>query len=89
MIERRERLVPKQELMDLVWPGLVVEENNLQVHVMTLRKLLGPDAIVTVSGRGYRFALVPDASEEPQDVSAKGANCGTSPSCPINLAHWP
>ena len=73
LIERRDRLVPKQELMDLVWPGLVVEENNLQVHVMTLRKLLGPDAIVTVSGRGYRFALVPDASEEPQDVSAKGA----------------
>jgi DNA-binding winged helix-turn-helix (wHTH) protein len=73
LIERRDRLVPKQELMDLVWPGLVVEENNLQVHVMTLRKLLGPDAIVTVSGRGYRFALVPDASEEPQDVSAKRA----------------
>jgi len=60
LIERRDRLVPKQELMDVVWPGLVVEENNLQVHVMTLRKLLGAEAVTTVSGRGYRFALVPD-----------------------------
>ncbi len=61
LIERRDRVVPKQELMDVVWPGLIVEENNLQVHVMTLRKVLGADSIVTVSGRGYRFALTPDA----------------------------
>ena len=61
LIERRDRVVPKQELMDVVWPGLIVEENNLQVHVMTLRKVLGADSIVTVSGRGYRFALAPDA----------------------------
>lgn len=57
LIERHERVVPKQELLDLVWPGLVVEENNLQVHVMTLRRLLGAQAISTVSGRGYRWAL--------------------------------
>jgi predicted ATPase/DNA-binding winged helix-turn-helix (wHTH) protein len=68
LIERRDRVVPKQELMDVVWPGLIVEENNLQVHVMTLRKVLGADSIVTVSGRGYRFALAPDA------VSAKRAS---------------
>ena len=73
LIERRDRLVPKQELMDLVWPGLVVEENNLQVHMTTLRKLLGPEAIVTVSGRGYRFVLDPDASEDPHVVPAKSA----------------
>ncbi len=69
LIERSERLVPKQELMDVVWPGLVVEENNLQVHVMSLRKLLGSDAIITVSGRGYRFALVPDSEVRSRDAS--------------------
>jgi TolB-like protein/Tfp pilus assembly protein PilF len=57
LIERRERLVTKDELLDLVWPGLVVEENNLQVHVSALRKILGQDAIATVPGRGYQFAL--------------------------------
>src|SRR4030095_648200 len=59
-MQRRDRVVPKQELLDVVWPGLIVEENNLQVHVMALRKLFGPDAIATVSGRGYRFTLDED-----------------------------
>ena len=39
-----------------MWPGLVVEENNLVVQVSALRKLLGPQAIATIPGRGYRFA---------------------------------
>jgi len=64
LIERRERLVSKNELLDLVWPGLVVEENNLQVQISALRKLLGQDAIATVTGLGYRFAL-----ETEQDVA--------------------
>ncbi len=59
LIERRDRLVTKNELLELVWPGLIVEENNLQVQVSALRKLLGPDAIATVAGRGYRFTLEP------------------------------
>ena len=57
LIERRDRLVTKSELLELVWPGLIVEENNLQVQVSALRKLLGQDAIATVAGRGYRFTL--------------------------------
>jgi DNA-binding response OmpR family regulator len=47
---RRDRVVPKSELLDRVWPGLVVEENNLQVQVSTLRKLLGPQVIATIPG---------------------------------------
>ena len=43
--------------MDLVWPTVVVEENNLEVHIVALRKLLGHPAIATVPGRGYRFTL--------------------------------
>jgi predicted ATPase/DNA-binding winged helix-turn-helix (wHTH) protein len=57
LVERCDRVVAKNELMDLVWPKLVVEENNLQVHVAALRKLLGHPAIVTVPGRGYRFTM--------------------------------
>jgi len=61
VVERRERVVSKQELMDLVWPKLVVEENNLLVHMVALRKLLGPHAITTIPGRGYCFSLPIDA----------------------------
>src|SRR5512139_715552 len=57
LIERRDRTVSKSELMDLVWQTVVVEENNLEVQINTLRKLLGYAAIATVPGRGYRFTL--------------------------------
>lgn len=57
LIERRDRTVGKDELIDQVWPGLVVEGNNVQVQISTLRKVLGPRAISTIPGRGYRFAL--------------------------------
>jgi non-specific serine/threonine protein kinase len=60
LVEHRDRVLCKDELLQLVWPGLVVEENNLQVHVSKLRKVLGTDAIATVPGFGYRFALDPD-----------------------------
>lgn len=74
LIEHRDRVVSKNELLDLVWPGLVVEENNLQVQVSTLRKILGPKAISTVPGRGYRFTLegeaVARATVTPQVTTA-------------------
>ncbi len=73
LVERRERVVPKRELMDLVWPRLVVEENNLLVHIVSLRKLLGPQAISTIPGRGYRFVLPVDAV-----VQAEAANSGSA-----------
>jgi predicted ATPase/DNA-binding winged helix-turn-helix (wHTH) protein len=60
---RPGRLVTKNELLDLVWPGLVVEESNLHTQMSTLRKLLGVDVIATVPGRGYRFA----AGVQPAD----------------------
>jgi predicted ATPase/DNA-binding winged helix-turn-helix (wHTH) protein len=60
LVERRDRIVGKNELFDLVWPGVVVEENNLQVHVSALRKLLGAQAIATIPGRGYQFIATLD-----------------------------
>ncbi len=57
LVARAGQLVSKNDLLELVWPGLVVEENNLQVQVSALRKLLGPSALATIPGRGYRFAL--------------------------------
>ena len=63
LVERRDRTVTKNELLDLVWPGLVVEENNLQVQISTLRKLLGQNVIATIPGQGYRFALQAEEAE--------------------------
>jgi len=57
LVERRERTVTRAELFELVWAGRIVEDHNLQVQVLTLRKVLGPKAIATIPGRGYRFAM--------------------------------
>jgi DNA-binding response OmpR family regulator len=52
-------LVTKDEILSRVWPGAVVEENNLQVQMSALRKVLGEDReiIKTIHGRGYVFAV--------------------------------
>ena len=56
LLQRRDRVVPRSELIDAVWPGRVIEENNLSVQVTALRRVLGAELLVTVPGRGYRFA---------------------------------
>ena len=80
LIERRDRLVGKDELLEIVWPGVVVEENNLVVQVSTLRKLLGHKVITTVAGRGYRFtmAIAEPASADPAEQSSAPANANAN-----------
>ena len=62
LASRPGRLISKSELLDLVWPGLVVEESNLHTQMSSLRRVLGNDVIATVPGRGYRFAAAAPAS---------------------------
>src|SRR6266496_3551651 len=57
LVNRAGHLVTKDDLLDQVWPKMVVEEAALHVQVSALRKVLGADAITTVSGRGYQFTL--------------------------------
>jgi len=57
LVEQSGHLLGKDELLARIWGKVVVEENTLQAHVSALRKVLGPQAITTVSGRGYRFSL--------------------------------
>ena len=70
-LENRERVLEKEELMNLLWPDSVVEENNLTQNISALRKALGerPNEqrfIKTIPGRGYRF--VAEVRELPDEV---------------------
>jgi predicted ATPase/DNA-binding winged helix-turn-helix (wHTH) protein len=55
LVEGRDRTVLKDELLERVWGGRIVEEGNLTVHIAGLRKLLGTGFIATLPCRGYRF----------------------------------
>ncbi|CAN5483278.1 winged helix-turn-helix domain-containing protein [soil metagenome] len=48
-------VLTKNELLDIVWPGLVVEEGNVHVQISALRRVLGDGVIATIPGRGYRL----------------------------------
>ena len=61
LVSRSGQLVDKDALLGVVWPEAAVEENSLAKAISDIRKALGEDPrtprfIVTVSGRGYRFA---------------------------------
>lgn len=61
LVENRDRVLLKYELMNRLWPESFVEEANLSQTIFVLRKTLGETAqdqryIVTVRGTGYRFA---------------------------------
>ncbi len=61
LVRNSEQVVLKDDLMKAVWPDTFVEESNLAQNIFVLRKTLGATGgdrnyIVTIPGRGYRFA---------------------------------
>jgi TolB-like protein len=67
-----DRVITKEELLEHVWAGTLVEESNLTVQIAGLRKALGKDTIKTVPGVGYKFTLgsTPTASDAKPSSSA-------------------
>ena len=73
LVENRDRVVSKDELMKTLWPDSFVEESNLSQNIFVLRKALGDSAqdrryILTVPGRGYQFTeTVREVGEQTED----------------------
>ena len=68
-------LVSKDELLEDVWPGAIVEDNALQAQISAVRKALGGEAarLVTVHGRGYRLTV----EDTPESVVRAPADAGS------------
>jgi len=78
LVERPGELVSKRELMSRVWPNTVVEEENLKVNMVALRRALVDEAgnakyIATVPGRGYRFVAPVQATASPSRLASASA----------------
>lgn len=76
LLERAGEVVDKRTITQQVWPSCLVEEVNLRVHLMALRRALGDGEsgaryIINVPGRGYQFVA---PVERPHDAGA----CQTS-----------
>jgi len=59
-VQNRGRLMTKDEILETVWTGLIVEESNLSQTIFLLRKALGDDSkephfVLTIPNRGYQF----------------------------------
>src|SRR6516164_2275910 len=88
LIEARGAVIGKDTLMARVWPDRVVEENNLQAHIVALRKALGAERalIRTVSGRGYQFTgEIRILSANPDERGGAGAAVPGAVPPPTNL----
>jgi DNA-binding winged helix-turn-helix (wHTH) protein/TolB-like protein len=63
LVENSSRMLSKDELMKSLWPDSYVEESNLTQQISAVRRALRESGsegqyIVTVPGKGYRFAAV-------------------------------
>ena len=89
LVERSGELVEKSSLMKAVWPLAVVEENNLNQCIFTLRKVLGEAAgerrfILTVPGRGFKFVAPVNVIPNPNYEPHAGADSARQPA-PVPL----
>ena len=83
LIVHRDRVVDKAELMEVLWPGVVVTEASLTQALKKARKLVGDDGerqliIRTVQRRGFRFVGAFESSEPPRSMPAPAAGSDTS-----------
>ncbi len=85
LVQHRGRVLEKDELMREIWPDAIVEENNLNQNISTLRRLFGESRgdnrfIVTVPGHGYRFAAeVRARTQSNSEVNAQDKTIAVLP----------
>ncbi|KAB2347766.1 ATP-binding protein [Actinomadura rudentiformis] len=75
LVRHRDRVVPKEELLDQVWGDRFVSESALTTRIKHVRRALGDDGrsqrfVRTVHGRGYRFTAAVTPAEAAEAAAA-------------------
>ena len=83
LVEQRERVVPKQELVEALWKDTFVTDDALVQAVTAARKALGDDAenprfIRTKPKVGYQFIATIDAAPETHAAAPASAGAAVS-----------
>jgi Tol biopolymer transport system component/DNA-binding winged helix-turn-helix (wHTH) protein len=73
LVEHAGELVDRDELLRAVWPKRVIEDNNLNQTIATLRRVLGEGYVATVAGRGYQFVTPVGRVPPPSPVAASSS----------------
>ncbi|HEY0946070.1 MAG TPA: winged helix-turn-helix domain-containing protein, partial [Opitutaceae bacterium] len=83
LARNRERVVPKDELLEKLWPGVIVTDGSLQRAVSLARTALAEagagDAIRTYSRQGYRFCADPGAPVDLESWQERQSERGDAP----------
>ena len=86
LINHRDRIVSKEELMDQIWGGRFVSEAAVTSRIKQARRAVGDDGqaqrvIKTVHGRGYRFVapVTEGAAGRPPDTTAAASSPAPTP----------
>jgi DNA-binding winged helix-turn-helix (wHTH) protein/TolB-like protein len=92
LVQRSGAVVSKDELLEAVWPGQFVEENNLTQYISLLRKTLGderqkPRFIQTIAKRGYRFCCSVEPAESAAEVQTVAVRAPEVAA--VGRAAWP
>ncbi len=76
LIARRDRVVPKEEILEALWPGVAATDDVLSRAIHAARQAVGDDGeqqsvIQTVRRRGFRFVATVDSSDSQHPAPAR------------------
>lgn len=88
LLNNRDRVVTRDEMIDSVWDGRIVSEATLSSRIFSLRQVLGDtgdaqETIQTVRGRGFRFLAAVTIDAESANLKGSKGHNAAEPSAPI------
>lgn len=94
LVEHRERVVSKDNLIDAIWAGRIVSESTLASHINAVRKAVGDSGqqqrvIRTVARKGFRFVSDVREVKALNDFDVGGAECATAIQAPAPVVQLP